>query len=102
MSAVAHSDVLVLGGGLIGAATAFFLRHAHGKSVTLLERELVGRQASGTNFGGVRRQGRTPQQMPIAHRALRTWDACANCWARTWSSAPTATCASAIRPSAPT
>jgi len=73
MSAPARSDVLVLGGGLIGAATAFFLRHAHGLSVTLLERELVGRQASGTNFGGVRRQGRTPQQMPIAHRALRTW-----------------------------
>ncbi len=73
MSAPARSDVLVLGGGLIGCATAFFLRHTHGKSVTLLERELVGRQASGTNFGGVRRQGRTPQQMPIAHRALRTW-----------------------------
>src|SRR5690606_36114327 len=73
MSAPARSDVLVLGGGLVGAATAFFLRHAHGLSVTLLERELVGRQASGTNFGGVRRQGRTPQQMPIAHRALRTW-----------------------------
>lgn len=68
-----RSDVLVLGGGIVGAATAFFLRQAHGRSVTLLERELVGRQASGTNFGGVRRQGRTPQQMPIAHRALRTW-----------------------------
>lgn len=73
MSAPASSDVLVLGGGIVGAATAFFLRQAHGRSVTLLERELVGRQASGTNFGGVRRQGRTPQQMPIAHRALRTW-----------------------------
>ena len=73
MSATASSDVLVLGGGIVGAATAFFLRQAHGRSVTLLERELVGRQASGTNFGGVRRQGRTPQQMPIAHLALRTW-----------------------------
>lgn len=73
MSAPARSDVLILGGGLIGAATAFFLRQAHGRSVTLLERELIGRQASGTNFGGVRRQGRTPQQMPIAHRALQTW-----------------------------
>jgi len=73
MSGPARSDVLVLGGGLVGTATAFFLRHAHGLSVTVLERELVGRQASGTNFGGVRRQGRTPQQMPIAHRALRTW-----------------------------
>lgn len=73
MSTPTRTDVLVLGGGVIGTATAFFLRLMHGRSVTLLERELVGRQASGTNFGGVRRQGRTPQQMPIAHRALRTW-----------------------------
>ena len=41
------TDVLVLGGGLMGTTTAFFLRQ-HGLSVTLLERELVGRQASGT------------------------------------------------------
>ncbi len=53
-----RSDVLILGGGLMGCCTAFFLRQRHGLSVTLLERELVGRQASGTNFGNVRRQGR--------------------------------------------
>ena len=39
-------DVLIIGGGLMGTTTAFFLRRQHGKSVTLLERELVGRQAS--------------------------------------------------------
>ena len=53
-----HSDVLVLGGGLVGASATFFLRRQHRRSVTLLERELIGRQASGTNFGNVRRQGR--------------------------------------------
>jgi len=73
MNAPARSDVLILGGGLVGAASAFFLRHQHNLSVTLLERELIGRQASGTNFGGVRRQGRSAQQMPIAHRALHIW-----------------------------
>ncbi|RAR79693.1 sarcosine oxidase subunit beta [Paracidovorax anthurii] len=67
-----HSDVLVLGGGLMGTTTAFFLRR-HGLSVTLLERELVGRQASGTNFGNVRRQGRALHQMPLANRARAVW-----------------------------
>lgn len=67
------TDVLVLGGGLMGATAAFFLRKHHGRSVTLLERELVGRQASGTNFGNVRRQGRELIQMPLANRARAVW-----------------------------
>ncbi|KQV95148.1 FAD-binding oxidoreductase [Rhizobacter sp. Root1221] len=67
------TDVLVLGGGLMGTTAAFFLRRDHGRSVTLLERELVGRQASGTNFGNVRRQGRALAQMPLANRALAVW-----------------------------
>ncbi|OWQ83767.1 sarcosine oxidase subunit beta [Roseateles aquatilis] len=74
MSAAIHdSDVLIVGGGLMGATTAFFLRHHHGVKVTLLERELVGRQASGTNFGNVRRQGRDLAQMPLANRAHAAW-----------------------------
>jgi glycine/D-amino acid oxidase-like deaminating enzyme len=72
-SAIRSSDVLVLGGGLMGTTTAFFLRRQYGKSVTLLERELVGRQASGTNFGNVRRQGRALTQMPLANRARAVW-----------------------------
>ncbi len=67
------TDVLVLGGGLMGTTATFFLRKQHGLSVTLLERELVGRQASGTNFGNVRRQGRELIQMPLANRARAVW-----------------------------
>lgn len=66
-------DVLVVGGGLVGTAAAFFLRHSYGLNVTLLERELIGRQASGTNFGNVRRQGRVLAQLPLAHRARAVW-----------------------------
>src|SRR5437870_4214318 len=67
------SDVLIVGGGLMGTTTAFFLRHRHGRSVTLLERELTGRQASGVNFGNVRRQGRALAQIPLANRARAVW-----------------------------
>jgi sarcosine oxidase subunit beta len=72
-NATTTTDVLVLGGGLMGTTAAFFLRRQHGLSVTLLERELVGRQASGTNFGNVRRQGRALAQMPLANRARAVW-----------------------------
>lgn len=70
---IERSDVLIIGGGLMGTTTAFFLRKQHGLSVTLLERELIGRQASGTNFGNVRRQGRDLTQMPLANRARAVW-----------------------------
>ena len=70
---VERSDVLIIGGGLMGATTAFFLRHQHKLSVTLLERGQIGRQASGVNFGNVRRQGRDLAQMPLANRARAVW-----------------------------
>ncbi len=67
-----ESEVLIVGGGLMGASAAFFLRQ-RGKSVTLLERGLVGQQASGTNFGNVRRQGRFLGQLPLANRSREIW-----------------------------
>jgi sarcosine oxidase subunit beta len=72
MTMPAKSDVLIIGGGIMGCASAFFLRQ-HGLSVTLLETDLVGRQASGINFGNVRRQGRPLYQLPLANRAIAIW-----------------------------
>jgi glycine/D-amino acid oxidase-like deaminating enzyme len=68
----AAADVIIIGGGLMGAATAFFLRR-QGRSVILLERGLVGQQASGVNFGNVRRQGRFLPQLPLANRSRDIW-----------------------------
>ncbi|MGI4983170.1 MAG: NAD(P)/FAD-dependent oxidoreductase [Janthinobacterium lividum] len=74
MKPVKQSDVLIIGGGIMGTTTAFFLRRrANPRSVTVLERGLTGQQASGTNFGGVRRQGRMLPQLGMANRALQTW-----------------------------
>ena len=66
------ADVAIIGGGLMGCSAAFFLRQ-RGLSVMLLETDKVGRQASGTNFGNVRRQGRPIFQLPLANRASRIW-----------------------------
>ena len=66
------ADVIVIGGGFMGAASAFFLRQ-RGRSVILIERGLVGQQASGVNFGNVRRQGRFLPQLPLANRSREIW-----------------------------
>lgn len=65
-------DVIVIGGGIVGASTAFFLNR-RGRSVIVFESGLVGQQASGTNFGNVRRQGRFLPQLPLANRSLSVW-----------------------------
>jgi sarcosine oxidase subunit beta len=67
-----RADVIVIGGGIVGTTTAFFLRRRN-RSVILLERGLTGQQASGVNFGGVRRQGRALEQLAMSNRALQTW-----------------------------
>lgn len=70
---MAQADVIIVGGGIMGTSAALFLRR-RGKSVILLERGLVGQQASGVNFGNVRRQGRPMYQMPLANRSRALWD----------------------------
>jgi sarcosine oxidase subunit beta len=66
------ADVIIVGGGIMGATAAFFLRK-RGKSVLLLEQGLVGQQASGVNFGNTRRMGRPVEQLPLSNRARETW-----------------------------
>jgi sarcosine oxidase subunit beta len=47
---LASTDVVVIGGGVIGLAAAYYLAQA-GKRVTLVERRGIGQEASGANVG---------------------------------------------------
>ena len=46
------AEILIIGGGIAGASTAFHLAQ-HGHSVTLLERGEIASEASGQNMGGL-------------------------------------------------
>ncbi|WP_186420186.1 FAD-dependent oxidoreductase [Bosea sp. CS1GBMeth4] len=65
-------DVAIIGGGLIGSSAALALR-GMGLSVALLDKGFCGAQASGVNYGGVRRQGRPVEQLPLSQRAHAIW-----------------------------
>jgi sarcosine oxidase subunit beta len=67
-----QADIIVVGGGGAGCSTALHAAE-RGARVVLLERGLVGSQASGVNYGGVRQQGRHPAELPIAARARALW-----------------------------
>lgn len=66
------TDVVIVGGGLMGCSAALDLSRK-GRSVVVLERGFVGAQASGVNFGLLRRQDRFLPQLPLANRAVEIW-----------------------------
>jgi sarcosine oxidase, subunit beta len=66
------TDVAVIGGGLVGSSAALRLR-GMGFSVVLLDKGFCGAQASGVNYGGVRRQARPPEQLPLSQRSHAIW-----------------------------
>lgn len=68
-----RADVCIVGGGLMGVWSALFLRE-RGRSVVLIEKGRVGREASGVNFGNLRMQGRNPFEFPLSLRAHDLWE----------------------------
>ncbi len=60
------ADVIIVGGGIIGCATAYYLAKK-GKTVIVLEKGLViGYGGSSRNGGGVRQSGRDKRELPLA------------------------------------
>ena len=59
-----RGDVIIIGGGIIGCAAAYYLRKK-GCSVIVLEGSKdIGNGGSSRNGGGVRQSGRDPRELP--------------------------------------
>ena len=67
-----RADVVVIGGGVIGVMTAWFLRE-RGLSVIVCEKGRIAGEQSGRNWGWVRQQGRDPGELPIMVESLAIW-----------------------------
>ena len=65
-------DVVVLGGGVIGVMTAWFLAE-RGFSVTLCEKGRIAGEQSSRNWGWIRQQGRDLAELPIMMQSMRIW-----------------------------
>jgi glycine/D-amino acid oxidase-like deaminating enzyme len=68
----AACDVVVLGGGVIGVMTAWFLAE-RGLRVTLCEKGRIAGEQSSRNWGWCRQQGRDMGELPIMMESLRLW-----------------------------
>ncbi|MCA1443553.1 FAD-binding oxidoreductase [Ensifer sp. IC4062] len=69
----AKADVVVIGGGIVGATAAFLLVE-RGLSVALIEKGYVGGEQSSRNWGWCRRQNRDERELPLSGIALQVWD----------------------------
>jgi glycine/D-amino acid oxidase-like deaminating enzyme len=67
------ADVVIVGGGIVGAAAAYYLAK-QGQSVALLEKGHVGCEQSSRTWGWCRQQNRDPREMPLTQLALGLWD----------------------------
>jgi glycine/D-amino acid oxidase-like deaminating enzyme len=66
------ADVVVIGGGIIGASAAWHLAK-EGHSVALVEKGHVAGEQSSRNWGWCRQQGRDPVEIPLARASLEIW-----------------------------
>ena len=67
-----NTDVVIIGGGIIGVSTAYFLAK-EGVNVCLCEKGFISGEQSGRNWGYVRVQGRDEREIPMMLESLKIW-----------------------------
>ena len=65
-------EVAIIGGGIVGVSTAYFLSK-HGIKTALFEKGCLACEQSGRNWGWVRQQGRAAQELPVMIRSNQIW-----------------------------
>lgn len=70
--ATRSAQVIIIGGGLHGSSAALHLARA-GVDVLVVEKNYVGRHASGVNAGGVRTLSRHLAEVPLALASRELW-----------------------------
>src|SRR5438874_8969869 len=68
----AQADVVIVGGGIIGASTALFLAQKGIRAVLCEKGHIAGEQSS-RNWGWCRKMARDPRELPLIIESLRLW-----------------------------
>ena len=67
-------DAVIIGGGLHGVATAYFLAREHGMTnIAVIEKRYIGFGGAGRNTAIVRANQRTKENLPLYAEGLKLW-----------------------------
>ena len=67
-----NAEIIIIGGGIIGCATAYYLAKNGVKDVIVLEgSDFVGNGGSSRNGGGVRQSGRDVRELPLVMYGIK-------------------------------
>lgn len=66
------ADVVIIGGGIVGISTAWFLARS-GVDVVVFEKGHIAGEQSARNWGWVRVQGRDPREVPMMIDSMNIW-----------------------------
>ncbi|MFC4247903.1 NAD(P)/FAD-dependent oxidoreductase [Natribaculum luteum] len=65
-------DVIVIGGGIVGLASAYYLRR-RGANVTVFEKKNIGNGSTDRSAGGIRAQFSTPVNVELSRESIDVW-----------------------------
>jgi len=68
------AEIIIIGGGIIGASIAFHLAQKGTKGVVLLEKGMLGEGSTAKCAGGIRAQFSTEINIRFSLASLKTWD----------------------------
>jgi sarcosine oxidase subunit beta len=68
------SDVVIVGGGIMGASAAYYLAKRGASDVTLLERDLLAQATTGLSVGGIRQQFSHPANIRLSQHSVRVFE----------------------------
>ncbi|RLE03645.1 MAG: FAD-binding oxidoreductase [Candidatus Aminicenantes bacterium] len=67
------ADVIIIGGGIMGLALAYYLSQKSRWRIVLLEKQLLAQAATGLSVGGLRQQFSQPANILLSQRSLQLW-----------------------------
>jgi glycine/D-amino acid oxidase-like deaminating enzyme len=67
-----NADVVIIGGGIVGCAAAYYLAK-RGVKVALVEKGDLSTEGSGHTFGAIRTFGKGPAELPLTLKSAEMW-----------------------------
>jgi sarcosine oxidase subunit beta len=68
------AEVAIIGGGIMGVATAYYLAERGIKDVILLEKDLLSQGSTGLSVGGIRQQFSHPANIRLSQQSVRVFE----------------------------